>query len=64
LFSKQADVSFAFKTTFREVDENGKKISMVGELGSGNPEIHYKLIYLVKYSEYVKQLPELKKYLE
>jgi hypothetical protein len=56
LFSKHADVSFSFKTTFREVDEDGNKISIVG----GNEgEIHYKLVYVIKYSEYVKRISEL-----
>jgi hypothetical protein len=58
LFSKNAEVSFSFKTIFRETTEEGKKINIIG--GNGGPETHYKLIYLIKYSEYEKRGKELK----
>jgi len=60
IFQKSADISFAFKTTFRDVDEEGNKISIVG---GGGPESHYKLVYLIKFSEYVKKFPELEAFL-
>ncbi|CDW91073.1 UNKNOWN [Stylonychia lemnae] len=58
LFSRHAEVSFSFKTIFRETMQDGQKKNIVGG-GSGAPETHYKMIYLIKYSEYEKRLKEI-----
>ena len=40
---------------------DGTKKVVVG--GGGGPETHYKLIYLIKYSEFEKRLKDLGNYL-
>lgn len=60
LFSKHAEVSFSYMTTFRETMEDGNKQNFTGGNGA---ETHYKLIYLIKFSEYEKRINELAKYI-
>lgn len=60
---KHAEVSFSFKTIFRETLEDGTKKSIVGG-GASAPETQYKLIYIIKYSEYEKRSKELQKFLQ
>ncbi len=55
--SKSAEVCFSFKTTFRETLEDGSKKIIIG--GAGGSETHYKLVYLIKFSEYEKKIKEL-----
>ena len=57
VFSKHAELSFSFKTVFRETLEDGSKRNIIG--GVGGSETHYKLVYLIKFSEYEKRLKEL-----
>lgn len=58
LFLRSAEISFSFKTIFRETMADGTKKSISGG-GQGAPETQYKLIYLIKYSEYEKRIKEL-----
>ena len=55
---RSAEVSFSFKTIFRETLEDGTKKAIVGG-GQNAPETQYKLIYLIKWSEYERRLKEL-----
>jgi hypothetical protein len=43
--------------------EDGTKKNIIGG-GNGAPETQYKLIYLIKYSEYEKRLKELQAFLK
>eukprot|EP00347_Sterkiella_histriomuscorum_P017446 403349340 len=63
LFSRHAEVQFSYKTTFRETMQDGTKKNVVGA-GQGAPEIHYKMIYLIKYSEYEKRIREIPKFFQ
>jgi len=63
MFVRHAEASFAFKTTFRETLEDGTKKNIVGG-GQGAPETQYKLVYLIKYSEYQKRARELQAFLK
>jgi len=63
LFLRSAELSFSFKTIFRETMQDGTKKSIVGG-GQNAPETHYKLIYLIKWSEYEKRLKELNGFLK
>ena len=56
IFSKHAEVNFAFKAVFRETMEDGTKKTITG---GGGPETLYKMIYLIKYSEFEKRIKEL-----
>jgi hypothetical protein len=60
---RHAEVSFSFKTIYRETLADGTKKSVVGG-GNNAPETQYKLIYLIKYSEYEKHLKELQPFLK
>lgn len=62
LFLRSAELSFSFKTTFRETLADGTKLNIVGG-GSKAPETQYKLIYVIKYSEYERRTKEIKAFL-
>ena len=59
VMSKGAEVCFEFKTRFKEVLEDGTKQFFTGGGIGGGPETHYKLVYLIRMSEYEKRLKEL-----
>jgi hypothetical protein len=63
LFLRSAELSFSFKTIFRETMQDGSKKSIVGG-GANAPETHYKLVYLIKWAEYERRLKELPGYLK
>ena len=63
LFLRSAELSFSFKTIFRETMQDGTKKSIIGG-GTNSPETHYKLIYLIKMSEYEKRLKELEGFMK
>jgi len=52
-------VSFSYLTTFREVDDEGNKISIQGNRGES--ETHYKLIYLIDFKTYQQKIMSLSK---
>ncbi len=56
LFSQNAEICFSYKTTFRETMQDGTKKNIVG---GGGSETHFKMIYLIKFSEYEKRLKDL-----
>lgn len=60
-FSKFAEISFAYKTTFKETLADGSTKIVTG--GGNGPETHYKMIYLIKNSEYEKKLKDLPRFL-
>lgn len=47
IFWPEAEASFTFMTTFRYVDDAGKKQSVQGN--QGGPETQYKLVYLIRF---------------
>ena len=63
LLLRQSEASFSFKTIFRETLEDGTKKNIAGG-GQGAPETQYKLVYLIKYSEYQKRVKEMQGFLK
>lgn len=61
LFLRTCESSFSFKTIYRETMDDGTKKIVIGG-GQGAPEAQYKLVYLIKYSEYQKRIKELQAY--
>ena len=59
-----AVASFTFLTTFRYVDDDGKKHSVTGPQGGSNSETQYKVVYLIKFENFVKKIGALQKMLE
>lgn len=57
----EAELSFSYLTTFRYVDDDGKKQNVQG--AQGGPETQYKLVYLLKFDTYVSKVAVLKKML-
>lgn len=58
-FWPEAEASFTFVTTFRQLDDEGKKINITGSTNAF--ETQYKLVYLVKWQSYLKKLQALQK---
>ena len=56
-----AEHSFTFMTTHKMTDEEGRKQYIQGS--RGGPETQYKLVYLIRFGEYVKKVAGLKKML-
>ena len=52
-----AEFSFTYMTTFRFIDDDGKKQSVQG--AQGGPETQYKVVYLIKYDQFVKRISQL-----
>ena len=53
----QADVSFQFKAEFRFIDDDGKKQCVTGSMDG--KEVQYRLIYLIKYDNYLREIKKL-----
>ena len=60
LLLPEAECSFSFITTFRSTDEEGNKVSLKG-MHPGGTENQFKLVYLVKWAAYWKQVEKLQK---
>lgn len=60
----EAAFSFSYLTTFRYVDDDGKKHSVTGPQGGSNSETQYKVVYLIKFDSFVKKINALQKMLE
>ena len=61
VFERKAEVSFCFQSTSKEVADDGTKSYIQGPCSQsgGGKETHYRMIYLLKWEEYVKAIPVL-----
>uniref|UniRef100_A0A7S3FTD8 Uncharacterized protein n=1 Tax=Strombidium rassoulzadegani TaxID=1082188 RepID=A0A7S3FTD8_9SPIT len=66
LLEQKAEFSFIFQSTFKEVASDGTKTYFQGVTGqaSGGDELQFRLIYMIKWEEYVKAIPLMKRALE
>jgi hypothetical protein len=55
-----ADLSFTYLSTFREIDEEGKKHNFLGSFGNGL-EKQYRVIYLISAKNYYAKIAGLNK---
>lgn len=53
VFEKESEMSFTYLTTFADTDDNGKKVY---SHGGGGAETQHKLVYLISFKEYLKQV--------
>ena len=60
----EAEFSFSYLTTFRYVDDDGKKHSVTGPQGGSNSETQYKVVYLIQFDSFVKKINALQKMLQ
>ena len=65
LFEPKAEISFNFQSSFKNVADDGKKSYVQGATESvgGGSETQYRLIYLIKWDQYVKLSNQLKSHL-
>ena len=54
-----SDVSFTFKASFIEIDDEGKKKCYAGSLDG--KEIQQRLVYLIKFDRYLQEIKKLPK---
>jgi hypothetical protein len=55
-----ADMSFTYLSTFREIDEDGKKHNYLGSFGTGL-EKQYRIVYLISAKNYYAKIAGLSK---
>ena len=59
VFLPVSDVSYSFKATFFEVDEEGNRKSYTGS--RDGKEVQHRLVYLIKYQRYLHEIKKLSK---
>ena len=65
VFEPKAEISFNFQSSFKDVADDGKKSYTQGatEHVGGGSETQYRLIYLIKWDQYVKLSKQLQSHL-
>lgn len=66
VFEKHSEICFHYLSTFKEVADDGSKSFIQGACAqaAGGKETQFRLVYLIKWSEYKRLVPGLKAYVK